>query len=49
VAITREIHNLLHTSSPDACFRCGHDSHQVVKCYAKRDYFGKPIEDIYLR
>jgi|GEM_PF-2566406 len=49
VAITRGIHGRLHGNFPNACFRCGHDSHWVAKCYAERDYAGNIIEDIYLR
>ncbi|NPC70048.1 HNH endonuclease [Corallococcus exiguus] len=49
VAITRGIHGRLHGNFPDACFRCGNDSHWAEKCYAKKDYAGNVIEDIYLR
>lgn len=49
VAIKRDIHTLIHGGHPDACFRCGHDSHQVESCYAKSDCFGNPIDDIFLR
>ena len=49
VAITRGIHGRIHGNHPNACFRCGHDTHWVADCYAKKDYAGNPIEDIFLR
>lgn len=48
VAITRGIHGRIHGNFPNACFRCGNDSHWATDCYAKKDYSGDAIDDIFL-
>jgi len=43
VAVTRGVHGRLHGRSSDACFRCGHPSHWVRDCYAKKNYAGRRL------